>query len=253
MLGMVAGWKLGIAKRVKPILVRVPRRRDTGHGATAEDYLAGVGKLIDIFAESSQSTRAIVSLSWNFNQERYIGGLGGTPSDPVFGPTFELDALFPYWQMRLQDLLKSLVERGFFVVTGSGNEVVVRSTVPRFHTWVLTLNSRSMVILRFSVLLGSNTFLNYWLLELLIQLLGGCGGSPASIRVKTYHTFTRPEREFWQQMATKGSGQTKHHPINVGKAPQLVCQSFRKTFGLFTKSVLTIQLRHIPPALPLTT
>lgn len=115
MLGMVAGAKLGIAKKVKPVLVRVPRRSEFGGGASPMDYLEGVSLVNDAFNGKSKETKAILSLSWCYTLALYTGGVQNTLAQSGF----------EIWKIRLYRLITSLIEKGVFVVTGSGNSGVV--------------------------------------------------------------------------------------------------------------------------------
>ncbi|PGH19191.1 hypothetical protein AJ80_04162 [Polytolypa hystricis UAMH7299] len=116
MLGMVAGANLGLAKKAKTWMVRVPRRQKKGGGNTPEDFLQGVSMVNDVFSDDSGVTRAILSLSWTYWLELYQKGSGE-----------DSEEAFKLWQRRLYDLLTSLIRKGVFVVTGSGNQAVVNS------------------------------------------------------------------------------------------------------------------------------
>lgn len=116
MLDMVAGAKLGIAKKVKPVLVRVPRIKPQGGGASPEHYLEAVAMADSAFTGDSGETRAILSLSWVYSSDIFMVG------EFLTRPIFEL------WKLRLYKILKSLVRKGVFVVTGSGNNAEVCSS-----------------------------------------------------------------------------------------------------------------------------
>ena len=119
MLGMVVGKGLGVSKKVAPVVVRVPRKSEFGRGANAEHYLQGVSMVNDAIKGDSAQTRAILSLSWYYDQKLFSSEVGDTM----------VEAAFELWQLRLYKLLTNLVQKGVFVVTGSGNSEVVCSTL----------------------------------------------------------------------------------------------------------------------------
>lgn len=114
MLGMVASKNLGIAKKVNPVVVRVPRKKQGGRGYSAQDFLDGVSKVNDVFTDDSGKTRAILSLSWYYDQALFASEV-----DHFTGTGFYL------WKAQLHRLLKNLIRKGVFVVTGSGNKADV--------------------------------------------------------------------------------------------------------------------------------
>ncbi|KAI9723660.1 MAG: hypothetical protein M1812_000960 [Candelaria pacifica] len=98
MLSKVVGTEYGVAKEVDPVIVRVPR------GANQESYLEGVSKVVDDIqarkaAPNPGNTRSVLSMSWYYPQD--ISDVG--------------------WVIRLRMLLRTLVEEGVIIVTGSGN------------------------------------------------------------------------------------------------------------------------------------
>lgn len=119
MLALIAGPNVGVAKKVKPYVVRVPRRKQNGGGSKPDDWLAGVAKVLDRFDKPSKTTLAILNLSWSWDEDTY-------ERHPLKG-----DDDFLRFRNRLADLLNRLVENGVFVVTGSGNNFIVRlATAP---------------------------------------------------------------------------------------------------------------------------
>ncbi|KAK8010064.1 glucan -beta-glucosidase protein [Apiospora arundinis] len=109
MLGFVAGAHLGVAKNVKPYLVRVPRRHPWGGGAKPSDWLKGVAAVLDRYPQKSRTTVAVLGLSWYWTEEGYAQDL-----DPK-------EQAFRGYRLRLATLIEMLIERGVLVVTGSGN------------------------------------------------------------------------------------------------------------------------------------
>lgn len=129
MLGAVAGAYLGTSKKIKPILVRVPRRRVQGGGSTPEDYLNGVAKVVDAVGESDSATvRAILNLAWVYPRDVFGGALG-EPNPAVRTPEEEMkhDEAYDRWKESLHHHIAHLVKQGVFVVCGSGNSFVASS------------------------------------------------------------------------------------------------------------------------------
>ncbi|EEP77496.1 predicted protein [Uncinocarpus reesii 1704] len=124
MLSVIAGYKLGVVKRIKPIIVRIPRRDESGGGSTPIDWLNGLGKILDAFPNDSEKTRAIVSLSWI-----YSPGLFEKSVRRAFDlkqiEQSDMEVAWMRWQTRMYELLTSLVRKGVFVVVGSGNDLII--------------------------------------------------------------------------------------------------------------------------------
>jgi hypothetical protein len=124
MLGMIAGKNLGVSKRVKPYIVRVPRMSPSGGSTSPHVWLEGVAKVLDSILEQERispqhnhQTRAILSLSWYYNKELFEKGSGlERKPNPLS---------FEEWISRLHSLLTTLISKGVFVVTGSGNSLGV--------------------------------------------------------------------------------------------------------------------------------
>ncbi|KLJ09918.1 hypothetical protein EMPG_09922 [Blastomyces silverae] len=113
MLGAVVGAKLGIAKKIKPYIVRTPRRDPRGSNPVGEDYVLGLSKISDRYSDNSRETRAILSMSFILMQKEFLR----TPFKDR-GPN-DFDVLIK----RVYVLLTDLVRKGIFPVTGAGNEV----------------------------------------------------------------------------------------------------------------------------------
>ncbi|KAK7955680.1 uncharacterized protein PG986_004902 [Apiospora aurea] len=110
MLGFIAGAHLGVAKKVKPYLVRVPRRNKYGGGTNPEDWLNGVIKVLELFDKPSKTTLAILNLSWSRDEETFNKH-----------PDSAKDGFFSF-RNRLAALINLLIRNGVFVVTGSSND-----------------------------------------------------------------------------------------------------------------------------------
>lgn len=113
MLSLIAGDRLGIAKKVKPYMVRVPRRSPFGGGASHEDWLVGVAKVLERYEQESETPVAVLALSWYWTEELY----NGYPDAAAKGAE-----TFLGFRKRLAALINLLIKRGVFVVTGSGND-----------------------------------------------------------------------------------------------------------------------------------
>ncbi|KAF6823680.1 hypothetical protein CMUS01_10593 [Colletotrichum musicola] len=124
MLSVLAGANLGIAKKVKPIVVRAPRRHEDGSGASPEDWLETLVVIHNLFPNESEMTLAIVSMSWTYSLLKYKRSWMGTnpqSTDQEVAESFEL------FKTRLRAILRNLIRKGLFVVTGSGNTGVMES------------------------------------------------------------------------------------------------------------------------------
>ena len=123
MLALVTGRNLGASKNVEPWVVRVPRRNAIGGGGHPEDWLRGLTMINQRITEATPTTQAVVLLSWIFN----------------YGFFHQLGRPYMHdWKARLAAEIESLIDKGVFVVTGSGNTRQVSSErpnwlVPRFQ------------------------------------------------------------------------------------------------------------------------
>lgn len=128
MLSMVGGMRKGAAKRIKPIVVRTPRRNPSGSLARAEDYVDAVGMVLsdlnsnDNKDDPGTAIRAILSMSW------YI-----TPDNSDMTAKNLLGL-----QQRLNVLLQAIADKKVFPITASGNNHDV-STIDR-----ASINARTL-------------------------------------------------------------------------------------------------------------
>lgn len=111
MLSLIAGYELGVAKRVTPILARVPRRNPNGLGATPEDWLAAIAAVSDDLDQyqagrSGNTATAIVLLAIYYPRTLFIKG----------DTDYSL-----YIANKWAGVLNSMVAKGAVLVTGSGN------------------------------------------------------------------------------------------------------------------------------------
>jgi len=111
MLSLVAGYSLEVAKRLTPILARVPRRNRGGGGATSEDWLATLAAINDDLdqyqAGSTTTATAIVLMAIYWPLTLFI--VDGTDNSPVIAKGWA-------------GILNSMVGKGAMLVTGSGNQ-----------------------------------------------------------------------------------------------------------------------------------
>ncbi|KAK2808540.1 hypothetical protein FQN50_004571 [Emmonsiellopsis sp. PD_5] len=112
MLSRVGGFKNGVAKKVSPVVVRVPRRHQFGGGARITDYLEGVSTVLDDVG--TQGKRAILLMAFYYPRINPITNL------PLFRD-FEGRDDSDGFRIRLRDLLRELIRRGVYPVTGAGN------------------------------------------------------------------------------------------------------------------------------------
>jgi hypothetical protein len=102
MLDKVGGNKFGVAKKVSPVIVKIP------YGGGPEGFLDSVQKVHNDWkakyhADPRHAT-AVISMSWGY-------------SDVLLEEDIRED-----WKESLKDLLQKLVAMGVLPVTGSGNE-----------------------------------------------------------------------------------------------------------------------------------
>lgn len=112
MLGFVTGRHLGSSKNVEPWVVRVPRRSQNGGGTRMEDWVRAIHLINERITEKSEVTQAIVSLSWNLRTGDFGNVSGAYMTDLA---------------RRLAGGIAELLEKGVFVVTGTGNKADVSS------------------------------------------------------------------------------------------------------------------------------
>lgn len=120
MLAVMAGKTLGVAKSIKPHLARLPRKYPFGGGFSTEDYIETIGEIDNRITAAPDGKLTAVLLLAHFYPRtvfyRKQPGTGdrelinGQPIDDSFG-----------WELRLHTILRSLMDKGVLVVTGSGN------------------------------------------------------------------------------------------------------------------------------------
>lgn len=125
MLSIIAGASVGVAKQVNPILVRMPRRLKSGGGATNEDWLRGVSKVLDDVNTKfpredptvQQDARVVLlmALYW--------------PAFVVLTAENPTRAESGGFAARLYALLRQLAKRGVVITCGTGNQGLVSAPV----------------------------------------------------------------------------------------------------------------------------
>ncbi|KAI1204616.1 peptidase S8/S53 domain-containing protein [Annulohypoxylon truncatum] len=123
MLSLVTGRDVGVSKRVKPYLVRMPRRHiptgtagDRSGHPTNEDWLEAISKVNDHLITRSNEAKAIALLAFHIPRESFMRD--GEDHSAGF------DA-------RMRYLLKDLICKGVLPITGSGN-YLEKTTVDGF-------------------------------------------------------------------------------------------------------------------------
>lgn len=159
MLSLVMGKSLGVAKDVKPRIVRIPRVRldaDTSPGRAvggviggSEYWLHGLKMVVDHVrtnvaeATTNQNAKAVVLMAFCHNIQYFVGARG---FEAGFQPTADDTNAFNAWSAAMHRNLQALDAMGVVLVTGSGNNAkvrpchVVRSTPSVFSntTWDTT-------------------------------------------------------------------------------------------------------------------
>ncbi|KAI9717752.1 MAG: hypothetical protein M1812_004481 [Candelaria pacifica] len=94
MLSIVCGAKYGVAKKVNPVIVRVPKSN------TVEDWLEGISKVHDdVLARNDKTKHSVMLMAFYFPKDKINDG----------------------WIIRARMLIKDLVDWNVLPVTGSGN------------------------------------------------------------------------------------------------------------------------------------
>lgn len=128
MLSIIAGANIGIAKKVKPIMVRVPRRREAGGGAQPKDWINAMSAVADAFYDKSATTRAILCMAQGHKFEDFR--MDWESENKKEGQDNEklLSEAWISFRETMHGILAGLIEKGVFIVTGAGNDGVVSSS-----------------------------------------------------------------------------------------------------------------------------
>ncbi|KAH0435727.1 hypothetical protein CcaCcLH18_04681 [Colletotrichum camelliae] len=124
MLSIIAGAHIGIAKKVKPIMVRVPRRQSKGGGASPEHWLSALSAVDDAIPDQSATTRAILCMAQGHKFEDFRKDWERQNKDKVQDTEKEASDQWAHFRLRMHRILSSLIAKGVFIVTGSGNAFV---------------------------------------------------------------------------------------------------------------------------------
>lgn len=106
MLGTVAGTRLGVAKNVNPVIVRLGASHPTSPFSHSE-WVSGLAEVNADLGANSDVTTAIVLLATEIPRTAFT--TNGAQGDAL-----------PF-QIQLWNIMKSMVEKGAIPVTGSGN------------------------------------------------------------------------------------------------------------------------------------
>ena len=118
MLSNVAGNTLGVAKRINPVLVRVPRVSIltstqtgppvAGGNAPPERYLDAVSAVNDARGTNGTAANAVMLMAWFYPRSQFRDRNGVDQSEG--------------FRYRLWFLISQVVNKGVIPVTGSGNQ-----------------------------------------------------------------------------------------------------------------------------------
>lgn len=116
MLSKASGKQYGSAKNVRPVIVRAATRTGPGQVTQrSENYLEGVAKVLD---DVGNGKKAILSMSWYY--PRRVDGRWMFPD-----PNDSQQDGSSGFQIRLRMMIRELVRRGVYPITGSGNNGLV--------------------------------------------------------------------------------------------------------------------------------
>lgn len=121
MLGFVAGKTLGAARKVTPHVMRMPRKTLRGGGISMEVYLEVLANAADLMeADTDGATAGVVLLASYYPLNEFYRKKGGGSSSTVLVNGQPIDQSFGF-ELRHYVILKQMIDKGFLVVTGSGN------------------------------------------------------------------------------------------------------------------------------------
>lgn len=142
MLSLIGGATLGVAKQIRPIVVRMPRRTASGGGANPLDWLDGISAVNDDVQTTTSNTQAIMLMAIFLDRRIDLTSTDG------------IDYTEPF-VTQMNAHLNQLINKGVLPVTGSGNGMKVRgisrllkfnqyvSSVPRLAEWASRLTRGS--------------------------------------------------------------------------------------------------------------
>ncbi|KAL3293697.1 Subtilase family protein [Colletotrichum asianum] len=132
MLSIIAGANIGIAKKVNPIMVRVPRRQKKGGGASPEQWLSALSAVDDAIPDQSATTRAILCMAQGHESENFRRDWVKQNKGKVQDAETEAFEQWARFRLRMHRILTSLIAKGVFIVTGSGNAFVLNTLPAEF-------------------------------------------------------------------------------------------------------------------------
>lgn len=123
MFSLIGGYSLGVMPYgIKPIIVRVPRRAETGGGATNEDWIEGLSKIYDDLDGYSTDAKAVLLMAQHHKRAFFAR----PPTDDADLEDGETKAFYTEgFTKRMSALIAELVRKGVVPVTGSGNDSAV--------------------------------------------------------------------------------------------------------------------------------
>ncbi|CAI0652112.1 unnamed protein product, partial [Colletotrichum noveboracense] len=132
MLSIIAGANIGIAKKVKAIMVRVPRRREAGGGAEPKDWIKAMSAVADAFSDKSTTTRAILCMAQGHKFDDFR--MDWESQNKKEGQDNEklLSEAWISFRETMHGILAGIIEKGVFIATGAGNDGVIHALPAAF-------------------------------------------------------------------------------------------------------------------------
>ncbi|KAI8277031.1 hypothetical protein K4K60_007263 [Colletotrichum sp. SAR11_57] len=127
----------GIAKKAKPIMVRVPRREKQGGGATPEDWIDAMSAVAGVFADKTTTTRAILCMAQGHKFDDFKSDWEKTNKKEGQDNEKLISEAWIIFRKSMHGILTGLIEKGFFIVTGAGNGAAI-NTLPATFSSELT-------------------------------------------------------------------------------------------------------------------
>ncbi|KAK1852424.1 hypothetical protein CCHR01_04970 [Colletotrichum chrysophilum] len=124
MLSIIAGAKIGIAKKAKPIMVHVPRRRKEGGGAKPRDWIDAMSAVANAFSDKSATTRAILCMAQGHRFEDFKMDWESRNKEEGQDKEKLLSEAWILFRKSMHEILTDLVAKGVFIVTGAGTDGV---------------------------------------------------------------------------------------------------------------------------------
>lgn len=128
MLSRIGGHIYGVAKKITPIISRVPRERATGGAVAHEEYLEALRR---VDTDMGDGKKAIVNISWLIPRRQFGTFTFSKKDDKSVDDS-------DWFEKEIHEVLVSIIKKGGYVFAGSGNG----ATVSQEYTGVFTPSSR---------------------------------------------------------------------------------------------------------------